>query len=71
MKAQYKFSLAAVTGDCKMENLATLQAVSSPLPPLEAKDNQAKEQEKHNAPKFTANAEKCSCWSIWDVSEQR
>lgn len=60
-KTQYKFSLAAVAGDCKMENLAILQAICTPPPPQRAKDNKAKEKEEHNAFKFTANTEKWNC----------
>lgn len=58
---QYKFSLAAVAGDCKMKNLATLQVIHTPSLSLREKDNQAKEKEKQNALKFTANIEKWSC----------
>lgn len=57
-KTQYKFSLAAVSGDCKMKNLVTLQTILTLSPPSRTKDNQAKEIGKYSALKFMANTEK-------------
>lgn len=57
-ETHYKFSLAAVAGDCKVKNLATLQAIRALSPSPRTKDNQAKETGKHSALVFTVNIEK-------------